>query len=246
MLHYTYLKAFIVEFGHFLMSLSTLFFLEVVLGIDNLVFISIASQQLPRNERAKARVIGLCLALFLRLLLLSFVGYLASLTTPLFSLNAFNVSIRDILLTFGGIFLLYKSTAEIHAEFTPEKNETATTSNQFFIVILQIGFLDLIFSLDSIMTAIGMVQNYYTMMTAIILSIGVMIFANVPLSDFIEKNPSVKMLAISFILMVGMVLIADGFHFHIPRPYIYCSIAFSLFVEILNITLRKKTVKNQT
>ncbi len=229
-----------MEYGHLLLSLMTLLFLEVVLGIDNLIFISIASSQLPKNERAKARVIGLGLALILRLLLLSFISFLSGLTHPIISVNSTQISLRDILLTAGGIFLIYKATSEIHAEFTPEEEKETAITKTFFMVILQIGVLDLIFSLDSIMTAIGMVQEYYIMVVAIILSIGVMIFANVPLSNFIEKNPSIKMLAISFILMVGMVLIADGFHFHVPRPYIYCSIAFSLFVEALNITARKK------
>ena len=234
-----------MEYGHLLLSLMTLFFLEVVLGIDNLIFISIASSQLPKDERARARVIGLGLALILRLLLLSFISFLSGLTHPLISFDSIQISVRDILLTAGGIFLIYKATSEIHAEFTPEEEQITTKAKKFFMVILQIGVLDLIFSLDSIMTAIGMVQEYSIMVVAIILSIGVMIFANVPLSNFIEKNPSIKMLAISFILMVGMVLIADGFHFHVPRPYIYCSIAFSLFVEALNITARKKNLKER-
>lgn len=230
-----------MELGHTLISLLTLFFLEVVLGIDNLVFISIASSKLPSAQRAKARMIGLTLALFLRLLLLSFISFLANLTEPFFSYQSIHVSLRDLLLTFGGVFLIYKATTEIHEEFNHDSEQIKPHANKFFMVILQIAVLDLIFSLDSIMTAIGMVQNYYIMVVAIVLSIGVMIFANVPLSRFIEKNPSIKMLAISFILMVGMVLIADGFHFHVPRPYIYFSIAFSLFVEALNITARKKS-----
>ncbi len=233
-----------MEYGHLLLSLLTLLFLEIVLGIDNLIFISIASTQLPKNERARARVIGLSLALFMRLLLLSFISYLSNLTQPILIIGSIDVSFRDILLSAGGIFLIYKATSEIHAEFIPEEANITTKQKKFFMVIIQICVLDIIFSLDSIMTAIGMVQEYWIMITAIVLSIIVMIFANVPLSNFIEKNPSIKMLAISFILMVGMVLIADGFHFHIPRPYIYCSIAFSLFVETLNITARKKKLKH--
>jgi predicted tellurium resistance membrane protein TerC len=235
-----------MEYGHLLLSLLTLLFLEVVLGIDNLIFITIASSQLPEHLRPKARVIGLCLALVLRLLLLSFVSYLADLTHPFINYHSIHISLRDILLTFGGLFLIYKATSEIHAEFLPEDEKQTSTSAKFFMVILQIGMLDLIFSFDSIMTAIGMVQEFYIMVIAIILAIAVMIFANVPLSRFIEKNPSVKMLAISFILMVGMVLIADGFHFHVPRPYIYFSIAFSLFVESLNIMVRKKSLKTKS
>lgn len=234
-----------MEYGHLLLSLLTLLFLEIVLGIDNLIFISIASSHLPESERAKARVIGLSLALFVRLILLSFISYLSGLTQPIITINDFTISFRDILLTSGGIFLIYKATSEIHAEFTPDESHITQKSKQFMMVILQICVLDIVFSLDSIMTAIGMVQEYWIMVAAIILSIIVMIFANVPLANFIEKNPSIKMLAISFILMVGMVLIADGCHFHVPRPYIYCSIAFSLFVETLNITARRKKAKAQ-
>lgn len=231
-----------MEYGHLLLSLLTLLFLEIVLGIDNLVFISITSNQLPKSQRANARIIGLVLALILRLLLLTFITYLAGLTHPLFSVNNMQISLRDILLTCGGLFLIYKATSEIHAEFSSEEDQKIGKSATFLWVILQICLLDIVFSLDSILTAIGMVQEYWIMVSAIILSILVMIFANVPLSNFIENNPSIKMLAISFILMVGMVLIADGFHFHVPRPYIYCAIAFSLFVESLNITARKKKI----
>ncbi len=175
-----------------------------------------------------------------RLALLSLISYLAGLTTPLISYHAIHISLRDILLTLGGIFLIYKATSEIHAEFQHEEQTLKKQAQEFIKVILQIAVLDLIFSLDSIMTAIGMVQEFYIMVLAIICSIVVMILANVPLSRFIENNPSVKMLAISFILMVGMVLIADGFHFHIPRPYIYFSITFSLFVETMNVLVKKK------
>ena len=234
------------EIGHILLSLLTLLFLEIVLGVDNLVFIAIASQKLPADQRPRARMIGLSLALITRLMLLGFISYLSGLTEPLFTIQATAISIRDILMTAGGVFLIYKSTAEIHAEFQPEHSESTTTQSKFIQVIIQIVVLDLIFSLDSIMTAIGMVQEFYLMVIAIILAMGIMIFANTPLSRFIETHPSVKMLAVSFILMVGMVLIADGFHFHVPRPYVYCSILFSLFVETMNILVKRKkeTVKN--
>lgn len=234
-----------LELSHLLLSLLTLIFLEIVLGIDNLVFITLASNSLPEEQRPKARVFGLCLALFLRLLLLAFVNYLSSLTDPLLTINHFKISFRDILLTVGGLFLIYKSTAEIHSEFYPSPLMLSNKHTAMLFVIAQIAVLDLIFSLDSIMTAIGMVQEFYLMAIAIIISIIVMIFANVPLSKFIEKNPSIKMLAISFILMVGMVLVADGAHFHVPRPYIYFSIAFSLFVETLNIKLQKRKIREE-
>lgn len=230
-----------LELSHILLSLLTLLFLELVLGVDNLVFIAIASSRLPEELRPRARTIGLLIALLLRLVLLYFISFLAGLTQPLISYHHIHVSIRDILLTSGGLFLIYKATAEIHAEFQQNNEQLTHTTNQFLMVIGQIVVLDLIFSLDSIMTAIGMVQEFYLMAIAIICAIIIMIFANTPLSKFIEDNPSVKMLAVSFILMVGMVLIADGFHFHVPRPYIYFSIAFSLFVETLNIKLRKKS-----
>ncbi len=232
-----------MEYGHILLSLMTLLFLEIVLGIDNLIFITIASSRLPKALQPRARTIGLCLALVLRLILLSFISYIAGLTKPFFSYHDIHISVRDLLLTLGGLFLIYKATSEIHAQFQIEEHKSNQKAAKFIMVILQIAVLDIIFSLDSIMTAIGMVQEFYIMVIAIILAMGVMIFANVPLANFIENNPSIKMLAISFILMVGMILIADGFHFHVPRPYVYFSITFSLFVEGLNIIVRKKKLK---
>lgn len=226
--------------GQDAISLLTLLFLEIVLGIDNLVFVSIACQRLPKHQQAMARKFGLLLALFTRLLLLSCVNFLANFRDPILTINQYNLSGRDILLMAGGLFLLYKGTDEIHAEFQKNDDKIIKIGKSFLIIICQIAVLDIIFSLDSVITAIGMTQQFYIMALAICIAILVMIFASTPLSNFIEANPSVKMLAVSFILMVGMVLIADGFHFHIPRAYIYFAIAFSLFVETLNIVLSKK------
>ncbi len=224
-----------------IISLLTLLFLEIVLGIDNLVFVSIAASRLPAKQQPTARNFGLILALVTRLILLASISWIASFTYPLFSISDFAVSGRDLLLGLGGLFLMIKGTIEIHEEFeihdSPKKRRLAQT---FVKVIVQIAFLDIVFSLDSVITAVGMTQEYWIMATAIILAIIFMLYANHPLSRFIEKNPSIKMLAMSFILMIGMVLIADSLHYHVPRGYIYFSIGFSLFVETLNITLRKR------
>ena len=228
--------------GHDFISLMTLLFLEIVLGIDNLIFISIACSRLPKAQQAKARTFGLMLALITRLILLASVTWLASFTYPLFHVADFAVSGRDLLLSLGGVFLLYKGTEEIHAEFDHSDQENAAKKalKSIPLVIAQIAVLDIIFSLDSVITAIGMTPHFWIMAVAISIAIIFMIFASHSLSEFIEKNPSIKMLAVSFILMVGMVLVADGLHYHVPRGYVYFSIAFSLFVESMNIILRRK------
>lgn len=228
--------------GGILVSLLTLLFLEIVLGIDNLIFVSLAASHLPPKKQPSARNFGLMLALVTRLLLLASANWLASFTHPLFFIGDFAVSGRDLLLGFGGAFLIVKGTLEIHRELEVEEKtekshkirETLTT------VIIQIALLDIVFSLDSVITAIGMTQHFWLMATAICLAMLFMLFANHPLSRFIIKNPSIKMLAISFIIMVGTVLIADSLHFHVPRGYIYFSIGFSLFVETINMLVRKK------
>jgi predicted tellurium resistance membrane protein TerC len=225
-----------------IISLLTLLFLEIVLGIDNLVFVSVAASRLPKKEQPAARNFGLILALVTRLLLLASANWIASFTFPLFTVADFAVSGRDLLLGIGGLFLMVKGTLEIHEEFdmlsgAPKQRKVAQT---FTKVIIQIAFLDIVFSLDSVITAVGMTQEYWIMAAAILLAIIFMLYANHPLSKFIEKNPSVKMLAMSFILMIGMVLVADSLHYHVPRGYIYFSIGFSLFVESLNISIRKR------
>lgn len=238
------------SFGNILVSLLTLLFLEIVLGIDNLIFVSLAASRLPIKKQPAARNFGLMLALVTRLMLLASANWLASFTHPLFSLADFSVSGRDILLGLGGLFLIAKGTLEIHEEFDAleeahkiSPKNTRKIPNTFCMVIVQIALLDIVFSLDSVITAIGMTQQFWIMATAICLAILFMLYANHPLSQFIIKNPSIKMLAISFIIMIGMVLIADSLHFHVPRGYIYFSIGFSLVVEILNSFLRKKKEK---
>lgn len=230
--------------SNILLSLLTLLFLEIVLGIDNLIFVSLAASHLPTHQQSSARNFGLILALFTRLFLLACASWLASFTEPLFSIMNLALSGRDLLLGAGGLFLIIKGTLEIHEEFDSlekhTKSQTHTIHQKFLAVIIQIALLDIVFSLDSVITAIGMSQHYWVMATAIILAILFMLYANHPLSQFILKNPSIKMLAISFIIMIGTILIADSLHFHVPRGYVYFSIGFSLLVETLNMLLRRK------
>jgi predicted tellurium resistance membrane protein TerC len=232
-----------LDFGHDFLSFLTLLFLEIILGIDNLVFVSIASQSLPKHQQKKARQLGLIAALGTRLLLLMFLNKLAGFTHKLFSIKSFDFSLRDLVLCLGGLFLLYKSTEEIHGEFSTASASAPKVHKQLMIVILQIGILDIVFSLDSVITAIAMTDKLLIMCLAIIAAMITMIFASNPLSDFIVKHPSIKMLALSFILMIGTMIIADGFHFHIPRAYIYFAITFSLFVETLNILAHRRRTK---
>lgn len=229
-----------------ILALCTLTILEIVLGIDNLVFLSILSQKLPREQQRSARRIGLALAWIMRLVLLSFAMYLATLVKPLFSIHEFDVSGRDIFLFVGGLFLLAKATQEIHSELEVHENKTPinTKSSSFYWwVIVQIGLLDLVFSLDSILTAIGLSDQFWVMATAISIAIFSMIFLSEPLSAFIEKHPSIRMLALSFLILIGMVLVADAFHSHIPRGYVYFAMGFSLTVESLNLWRNKRLQK---
>ncbi len=220
-----------------LLSLATLTILEIVLGIDNLVFISILSQKLPHEQQSKARRIGLTLAWVTRLLLLASALWISKLVTPLFTIFSLEVSGRDLFLFAGGLFLLLKATQEIHNEMETAQRpkDINLKMHTFWWVITQIAILDIVFSLDSVLTAIGLSQYYWVMATAITIAILVMIFVSEPLSAFIEHHPSVRMLALSFLIMIGMVLIADAFHSHIPRGYIYCAMGFSLTVECLNL-----------
>ncbi len=218
-----------------LVSLFSLTVLEIILGIDNLVFIAIASNRLAPEKQKMARRIGLLLAMATRLILLAGVFWIAHLEQPLLTLfdNAF--SIRDILLISGGLFLLYKATLQIHAETEPEiENTVKHHYDKVPAVILQIGILDIVFSIDSVFTAVGMTPHFGIMAAAIIITILVMIFASEPLSHFIETRPTIKILALSFILLIGTLLIADGFHFHVPRNYVYFAICYALSIELLN------------
>ncbi len=217
-------------------SLITLTVLEIILGIDNIVIISILTSKLPYHQQPKARTIGISLALITRILLLLSIAWLASLTIPLFSLFGIEFSVRDFILIGGGLFLLVKGTHEIHGAFEREgtkvKEKIKTT---FFAIIVQIVLFDIIFSLDSVITAIGMAQKLGVMIAAVTIALIIMLVASHAISSFIDRHPSLKMLALSFLLMVGMTLISEGLEFHIPKGYIYFAMGFSGFVETLNI-----------
>jgi predicted tellurium resistance membrane protein TerC len=221
-------------------SLATLILLEIVLGIDNLVFIAIAAQKLPAHQRTKAQRIGLAGALGLRIILLFALVWLTKLTVPIFTIKGFAFSWRDLILLAGGLYLLWKGTLEIHqeAEGGAEGLQKATTA-RFAGVVFMIMVLDLVFALDSIVTAVAMTQFLPVMILANVVAIVVMMLFAGPVSEFIEKHITLKMLALSFILLVGVALVADGLHFHIPRGYIYFAILFSLFVEIINSWVRR-------
>ena len=220
-------------------ALLTLTALEIVLGIDNIVFISILASKLPEEQQARARQVGLSLALITRLLLLFSLAWIAGLTEPLFTLFGWEVSGRDLILVGGGIFLLAKSTREIHDRLEGEAGHAAAkVAPSFVSVIVQIMLLDMVFSLDSVITAVGMVQILGVMVAAIIIAIIIMIFASGPISDFVNRHPTVKMLALSFLLLIGFSLVVEGLHQHIPKGYIYFAMGFSVFVEMLNLRLR--------
>ncbi len=224
-----------------LASLLTLTALEIVLGIDNLVFISIMSSRLPVEQQSSASRTGLALAVITRLLLLASIAWLAGVTAPLFSVFDHPVSLRDLILIGGGLFLLAKGTTEIHTTVEgveEEMRHPKTTS--FAAVVVQIMILDIVFSLDSVITAVGMTRQLSVMAAAIIIAVIVMLFAADPLSRFIHEHVSVKMLALSFLILVGAVLVADGMGFHVPKGYLYFAIAFSVGVEALNLAATKR------
>src|SRR6516162_8604980 len=215
-------------------SLVTLTALEIVLGIDNLVFIAIVAGRLPLERQNRARQVGLALALVTRLALLASIVWIIGLTQPLFDLFGQPVSWRDIILIAGGLFLLYKGTREIHQGLEGGGQEEAGGRTSFAGVIAQIMMLDVVFSLDSVITAVGMANKLWVMATAIIIAVAIMLAASKPLADFVERHPTVKMLALSFLLLIGMTLIADGAGFEVPKGYIYAAIGFSVAVETLN------------
>ncbi len=228
--------------GELVVAFLTLSVLEIVLGIDNVIFISILAGKLPEEQRAKARFIGLALAMITRLLLLLSIAWMAKLTAPLFSVFAHPFSGRDLILIIGGIFLVWKSTHEIHhkLEGAEEAHGTGKARATFSSIIIQIILLDIVFSLDSVITAVGMVSNIPVMMAAVIVAVIFMMFFAGPISGFVERHPTVKMLALSFLLLIGVTLIADGFGQHISKGYIYFAMGFSVFVEFLNIRMHKK------
>lgn len=230
-------------------ALVTLIAMEVVLGVDNLIFIAILSNKLPVEQRERARRIGLFLALFLRLALLSTVAFIVKLTTPVLTVMGQGFSWRDLILIAGGLFLVWKATREIHQRVDQDApdhvhgaSHTAqqTVSLNFAAAMGQIAMLDLVFSIDSIITAVGMTQHVSIMVVAVVVTVGLMLVAANPLANFINANPTLIMLALGFLLMIGMVLIAEGFGAHVPKGYIYTAMAFSAAVEGLNMLARKK------
>ena len=223
-------------------SLLTLTLLEIVLGIDNIIFISILAGKLPQEQQAKARQTGLMLALGTRLLLLASIAWVTKLTNPLFAVFGHGISGRDLILIVGGLFLLVKSTMEIHHKLEGEDGSSnpKKTGITFGKVLVQIMILDVVFSLDSVITAVGMAQHLSVMITAVILSMAVMLMSAGKISDFVNRHPTLKMLALSFLILIGTALIAEGMGFHIPKGYVYFAMAFSFGVEMLNMRLRRK------
>ena len=223
--------------------------MEIVLGIDNLVFLGVMVAKMPARQRLMARRIGLSLALIFRVVMLGGIAWIIHLTTPIFSLGGYDFSWRDLVLIAGGLFLLVKGTREIHDDIEGEEELSAgaAAANSMTSAIIQIAVIDLVFSIDSIITAVGMADHIEVMIAAVALAILVMYFASDPVSRFIERHPTTKMLALSFLLLIGAALIADGFHFHIPRGYIYFAMAFSAGVEVVNVlALRTRRGKAQS
>jgi predicted tellurium resistance membrane protein TerC len=223
-------------------ALVTLTLLEIVLGIDNVVFISILAGKLPREQQARARQLGLSLALIMRILLLLTISYIAGLTKPLFSVMDHPVSGRDLILLLGGLFLIGKATHEIHGKLEGEDGTLSQRMKPSFMsVIIQILLLDIVFSLDSVITAIGLTEIIPIAVIAVVIAVMVMLVAAKPLSDFVSRHPTVKILALSFLLLIGMTLVAEGLGQHIPKGYVYFAMAFSVFVEIVNLRVRAKS-----
>jgi len=219
----------------------TLFALEVVLGIDNVIFISILAGKLPVERQASARTLGLALAMVMRILLLFSIAWLARLTEPLLKLADFTLSGRDLVLLVGGLFLLGKSTFEIHDKLEgAEHQRSARARASYAAVLTQIALLDIVFSLDSVITAVGMVEQIGVMVAAVIAAVIVMMVFAGPVSHFVDRHPTIKILALSFLLLIGTALVAEGLHFHIPKGYIYFAMAFSVGVEMLNLRMRAK------
>ncbi|MEP7083394.1 MAG: TerC family protein [Betaproteobacteria bacterium] len=219
----------------------TLTALELVLGIDNIIFISILVDKLPERQRDKARRIGLFLAMFMRVALLLLLSWIVGLTAPLFSVFQFTISGRDLILILGGMFLIWKSTKEIHQLLEGEEGEgSSAVAASMTQVIVQIMIIDIVFSLDSIITAVGMVSEVAVMISAVIASVALMMLFAASIGRFVSNHPTIKMLALSFLLVIGLVLIADGFGSHVPKGYIYFAMAFSVVVELLNLRMRKK------
>lgn len=229
--------------GEAWIALLTLAFLEIVLGVDNIIFISIVSNKLPAEQQAKARNLGLVLALVFRIGLLLGITWIIGFTEPLFTTFGFDISGRDLILIAGGIFLLAKSTTEIHHKIEGEEDTEAGSSRQasFSGTIIQIILLDMVFSFDSILTAVGLTEEVLIMIIAVVIAMGIMITLAGKISDFINKHPTLQILALSFLILIGFMLIVEGLHFHVPKGYIYFAVGFSLLVEVLNMRLRKRS-----
>jgi len=226
--------------GEMWVALATLTVLELVLGIDNVIFISILASKLPVPQQSRARVVGLALAMLTRIALLLSLSWMIRLTAPLFSVGGWAISGRDLILLLGGLFLIAKSTYEIHDKLEGGEHEvTVRGFPSFRAVVIQIMLLDIVFSLDSVITAVGMVQQIPVMVTAVMVAVVLMMVFSGPISDFVERHPTVKMLALSFLLLIGVALIGDGLGMHIPRGYIYFAMGFSVMVEMLNLRLRR-------
>lgn len=225
-------------------ALLTLTFLEIVLGVDNIIFISIVSNKLPVTQQAKARNLGLTLALFFRIALLLGISYIIKFTQPLFTIMSHDFSGRDLILLVGGIFLLFKSTLEIHHKMEGEPEEVSVSAGKSLSSVLaQIVFLDIIFSFDSILTAVGLVDEVIIMIIAVIISLGVMMAFAGRISTFINKHPTLQILALSFLILIGFMLMLEGFHFEVPKGYIYFAVFFSLAVEMINLRMKGKSSK---
>jgi predicted tellurium resistance membrane protein TerC len=233
------MDAFLTADG--LIALVTLTVLEVVLGIDNVIFISILAGKLPKEDQERARKIGLIAAMVMRILLLMSIAWIIALRTPLFTVFEHPFSGRDLILAGGGLFLIFKATREIHDKLEGEDGHvTARVAPSMAAVIGQIMLLDIVFSLDSVITAVGMADDLSIMITAVVIAVGIMMFSSGAVSRFVDAHPTVKVLALSFLLLIGCSLIADGFGMHIPKGYIYFAMGFSIFVETINLRAKKK------
>ena len=229
-------------------GLLTLVVLEIVLGIDNLVFIAILADKLPPKQRDKARLIGLSLALIMRLGLLSVISWMVTLTKPLFTVMDFTFSGRDLIMLVGGLFLLFKATTELHERLENRQHDDGHGKGyaSFWVVVLQIVVLDAVFSLDAVITAVGMVNHLPVMMAAVVIAMAVMLLASKPLTRFVNQHPTVVVLCLSFLLMIGLSLVAEGFGFHIPKGYLYAAIGFSILIELFNQIARRNFIKQQS
>jgi predicted tellurium resistance membrane protein TerC len=231
-------EAFLTTDG--LIALVTLTFLEIVLGVDNVIFISILSSKLKGDEQGRARRVGLLAAMGMRILLLLSIAWIIRLTAPLFTVLGNEISGRDLILIGGGLFLLAKATIEIHERLEGEEGHSSSrVAPSFSAVIFQIMLLDIVFSLDSVITAVGMADDIAVMIAAVVIAVAIMMFSAEPISAFVNRHPTVKVLALSFLLLIGVSLIGDGFGMHIPKGYIYFAMGFSVFVEMINLRVRK-------